>query len=81
MGKKNLFDRDYRDICYFVDHVKETSYRVDLLRSLGYRLGFNIVASDGDCEKAIVIGKKGEKRIQVTPTIKGFPLVTCVIIS
>ena len=73
-------ERDYRDICYFIDHVKEPSYRVDLLKSLGYRIGFDVVTNNGNNEKDIIIGKKGEKRMQVTPIVKGFPLVTCVIL-
>lgn len=80
MSKKDLFERDFRDICYFIDHVTDVNLRVDLLRSLGYKVGVNIVTNNSK-EKEIVIGHRNEKRIQVAPVIKGFPLVTCIILN
>ena len=82
MNKKNvLFDRDYRDICYFIDHVKDIDFRVSLIKSLGYKIGVNIVKGEGDIEKCITIGKRKEYRIQIEPTVKKSPLVKCAIIE
>ena len=82
MNKKNvLFDRDYRDICYFIDHVKDIDFRVSLIKSLGYKVGVNIVKGDEDVEKRITIGKRKEYRIQIEPTVKKSPLVKCAIIE
>ena len=72
--------RDYRDICYFVDHVKDIKLRVDLIKSLGYKIGVNIV-KEGDIEKSITIGKRNEMRIQIAPVVKTSPLVQCAIVE
>ena len=79
--KKDNFKRDYRDICYFIDHVKNIDFRISLIRSLGYKIGVNVVKSNDDKEKAITIGKKKEYRIQITPSTKDSPLVVCAIVE
>lgn len=79
--KNENFNRDYRDICYFIDHVKDIDFRVDLIKSLGYKIGFNIVKGNGDEEKAITIGKKKEYRIQIAPVSKKSPLVRCAVLE
>lgn len=71
---------DYRDICYFVDHVRDVKLRVDLIKSLGYKIGVNIV-KEGDIEKSITIGKRNEMRIQIAPVVKSSPLVQCAIVE
>jgi hypothetical protein len=78
--KKKDTSRDYRDICYFVDHVKDIKLRVDLIKSLGYKIGVNIV-KEGDIEKSITIGKRNEMRIQIAPVVKTSPLVQCAIVE
>lgn len=78
--KKRDTSRDYRDICYFVDHVKDIKLRVDLIKSLGYKIGVNIV-KEGDIEKSITIGKRNEMRIQIAPIVKTSPLVQCAIVE
>ena len=78
--KKRDTSRDYRDICYFVDHVKDIKLRVDLIKSLGYKIGYNIV-KEGDKEKSITIGKRNEMRIQIAPVVKTSPLVQCAIVE
>lgn len=81
-GKKiKTFDRDYRDICYFIDHVKDIDFRISLIRSLGYKIGVNIVRSKNDKEKLITIGKRNEYRIQIAPVLKNSPLVQCAIVE
>ena len=81
-SKKNeKFKRYYRDICYFIDHVKDIDFRVDLIKSLGYKIGVNIVKGNDDKEKSITIGKRKEYRIQITPTTKTSPLVQCAIVE
>ena len=67
--KVNNFKRDYRDICYFIDHVKDIDFRISLIRSLGYKIGVNIVKGEEDKEKSITIGKKKEYRIQIAPKL------------
>lgn len=82
LSKKELFKRDYRDICYFIDHVKDLDLRVDLIRSLGYKIGFNIVKGNDDVEKSITIGKRKERRIQIVPVSKSSTLlVKCAIVE
>ena len=78
--KKRDTSRDYRDICYFVDHVKDIKLRVDLIKSLGYKIGVNIV-KEGDIEKSITIGERNEMRIQIAPVVKTSPLVQCAIVE
>lgn len=78
-NKKNT-DIDYRDICYFVDHVRDVKLRVDLIKSLGYKIGVNIVKA-GDVEKKITIGKRNELRIQIAPVVASSPLVQCAIVE
>ena len=73
-------NRDIRDICYFIDHVKKLPFRISLIKELGYRIGYDVAQSDS-AEKKIIIGKKGEYRVQIVPTNKKFPLVTCAIID
>ena len=79
--KNNNFKRDYRDICYFIDHVKDIDFRISLIRSLGYKIGVNIVKDDKDKEKTITIGKRKEYRIQIAPVLKKSPLVQCAIVE
>lgn len=79
--KTNNFERDYRDICYFIDHVKDIKLRISLIESLGYKIGVNIVKKDEDKVKSITIGKKKEYRIQIAPRSKDIPLATCAIVE
>jgi len=76
---KKDFSLDIRDIGYFVDHVKDIDLRVDAIRQLGYKIGFN-VWTEGCQEKSITIGKKNEIRMQITPKTSSSPLVKCAII-
>ena len=78
MTKKELFDRDYRDICYFIDHVKNLELRLSILKYLGYQIGINVV-TDNSKEKDIIIGKKKEKRIQITPKFNYAPVAQCLV--
>ena len=79
MKKKN-YATDIRDICYFVTHVKNLDLRVSLIESLGYRIGVDVATSYSH-EKMISIGKRKEVRVQITPQVKGNPLVKCAIIE
>ena len=83
MGAKkvNNFKRDYRDICYFIDHVKDIDFRISLIRSLGYKIGVNVVKGEDDKEKSVVIGKRNEYRVQIAPVLKHSPLVQCAIVE
>ena len=76
----NGFSRDYRDIGYFVKHVSDLKLRESLLEELGYRIGLNVVRKD-DKEMTVTIGKRGERRIQITPQIWKSPVAKCVIID
>ncbi len=80
-SKNEKFRRDYRDICYFIDHVKDINFRISLIRSLGYKIGVNIVRKGIDTEKTITIGKRNEYRIQIAPVLKNSPLVQCAIVD
>ena len=80
MTQKELFQRDYRDICYFIDHVKDIELRISILKSLGYDIGINVVSGEAK-EKDIITGKRGEKRIQITPKFKHAPVAQCVVLG
>ena len=72
--------RDIRDICYFIDHVKDIDFRISLIKELGYRTGVDVATKD--CrEKDVKIGKRKETRIQITPRNPKLPLVVCAIIE
>ena len=79
--KHELFKRDYRDICYFIDHVKDINLRISLIKSLGYKIGVNIVREGIDKEKSITVGKRNEYRIQIAPVLPRSPLVQCAIVE
>lgn len=71
---------DYRDINYFIKHVRHIDLRVSVINSLGYSIGVN-VAKEGDKEGSFFIGMKGEARVQLEPRKEKFPLVRCAIIE
>lgn len=75
------YAKDYRDICYFVKHVRDIKLRIDLIRSLGYKIGVNVVKKGIDEEATITIGKRKEYRIQITPTTTKSPLAVCAIVG
>ena len=78
--ESSKYSRDYRDIGYFVKHVKNLELRISLLQELGYRIGLNVVKS-GDKVMDVTIGKRGEKRIQITPQLTKTPVAKCVILE
>jgi len=80
MAQEKNFKRDYRDICYFIDHVKDIELRISILKSLGYQIGINVVSGQAK-EKDIIIGKRKEKRIQITPKFKHAPIAQCVVLG
>lgn len=83
MGAKinKKYVRDYRDICYFIKHVKNIDLRISLIKSLGYKIGVNIVRQGIDDETSVTIGKRKEYRIQITPTTKKSPIAVCAIVG
>jgi hypothetical protein len=78
--KKN-FDRDCRDIGYFIDHVHDDDARVDVLEKMGYKIGVDVVTKETDKLGRVIVGKKKEFRIQITQSKKGLPLVKCIILE
>ena len=80
MTKKELYDRDYRDICYFVKHVKDVKLRIDILKQLGYRIGADVALKNSKIMD-VTIGKRNEKRIQISSVESKYPLVACVILE
>ena len=71
---------DVRDICYFIDHVKDINFRVSLIQELGYRVGVDFATKECK-EKDIVIGKRKEWRLQIEPREEKFTWVRCAIIE
>lgn len=63
-----------------IDHVNDIDFRLSLLEELGYRIGTSIVKVDLGV-KHIILGKKNEIRIQVTPKHKNVNIAKCVIIE
>ena len=78
---KKDYTRDFNDIEYFIDHVDNIDARIDVLMKLGYKIGVEIVTKESDKVKKVVVGKRGELRIQITPALKGLPLAKCVILE
>ena len=80
MVKNKNYSIDYRDICYFIKHVKNLKLRVSLIESLDYKIGFDVVTSTSH-EGQITIGKRKDVRVQITPQERNNPLVKCAIIE
>lgn len=80
MIEKFKQSQDYIDISYFIDHVEDIEFRLSLLEELGYTIGTAIVKNDLGV-KHIIIGKKNEIRMQVTPKHKNINIARCVIIE
>ena len=80
MKRNKNYSTDYRDICYFINHVNDLDLRVSLIASLGYKIGVDVVTSYSH-EKQITIGKRNEVRVQITPKVGKMPIVKCAIID
>ena len=78
--KKN-YARDFNDIEYFIDHVHNIDARIDVIKKLGYKVGVDIVTEKTNLVKKVIVGKRGELRIQIAPAPKGLPLAKCVILE
>jgi hypothetical protein len=78
---KKDFSRDFKDIAYFIDHVQHLDARVDVLEKMGYKIGVDVVTKETDKVGKVIVGKRGELRIQITPAQKCFPLAKCVILE
>jgi len=75
------YERDFNDIEYFIDHVYNIDARIDVLKKLGYKIGVDVVTKETDKVKKVIIGKRGELRIQITPAEKGLPIAKCIILE
>lgn len=81
-GKGKNYSVDFMDINWVIDHVHDLKPRIDILKELGYRIGYNLYKSRKESFlKSMIIGKRGELRIQVSEKLKGMPLVYCVILE
>ena len=78
---KKDFSRDFKDISYFIDHVEDINARIDVLEKMGYKIGVDIVTKETDKVGKVIVGKKNELRVQITPAQKGLPLAKCVILE
>ena len=78
---KKDYTRDFNDIEYFIDHVSDIEARVDVIKKLGYKIGVDVVTKETDIVKKVIVGKRGELRIQIAPAEKGLPLAKCVILE
>lgn len=78
--KKN-YERDFNDIEYFIDHVDNIDARIDVLKKLGYKIGVDVVTKETDRVKKVIVGKRGELRIQISPAEKGLPIAKCIILE
>lgn len=75
-----MCDRDYKDICYFIDHTTNVKFRKSLIEQLGYKIGVD-VKRKGCKPKDVIIGKRNEKRVQISEAVDNYPLVMCAIIE
>lgn len=81
-GKGKNYSADFMDINWVIDHVKDIKPRIDILKELGYRIGYNLyVNKNKNALKSIIIGKRGELRIQVSEKIPGLPFAYCVMLE
>ena len=80
MIEKFKKSQDFIDISYMIDHVDDIDFRISLLEELGYKIGTSIVKEDLGV-KHIIIGKKNEIRMQITPKFKNINIARCVIIE
>lgn len=81
-GKGKNYSVDFMDINWVIDHVQDIKPRIDILKELGYRVGYNLyVNKNKSVLKSMIIGKRGELRIQVSEKIPGLPLVYCVMLE
>lgn len=78
---KKDYTRDFNDIEYFIDHVHNIDARIDVIQKLGYKIGVDVVTKETDVVKKVIVGKRGELRIQIAPAQKGLPLAKCVILE
>ena len=78
---KKDYTRDFNDIEYFIDHVSDIKARIDVIQKLGYKIGVDVVTKETDIVKKVIVGKRGELRIQIDPAEKGLPLAKCVILE
>ena len=78
---KNDYTRDFNDIEYFIDHVQHIDARIDVLQKLGYKIGVDVVTKETDKVKKVIVGKRGELRIQIAPAEKGLPIAKCIILE
>ena len=73
--------RDYRDICYVIDHVRCCKEeKEEILQDLGYKIGLNIIGNDEE-PKNVTKGKNNEFRVQISPKEKYGNLAKCAIVS
>lgn len=81
MGSKT-YETDFMDINWVINHVKNLPQRIDVFKKLGYKIGYNVFTSkNNNFIKSVIIGKKGELRIQVSEKLDGLPLTYCVILD
>lgn len=72
--------QDYRDICYMIDHVRNEEVRISCIEALNYKIGTNILFSESNTKiKNVIIGRKGEIRVQITP--KYGIIAACAIVD
>lgn len=67
-------------VAYFIDHAPKWELRKSLIEQIGFKVGVDVVKTDSK-PKNIIIGKKGEYRMQVTHKDKKLPLAFCAIIE
>lgn len=71
---------DYRDICYFIEHVKNISFRKSLLEELGYRIGIEFPKTNNQLYN-VYIGKKNDLRMFITDKFKDVNLAYSIILE
>lgn len=83
MAKKAKdFTTDFIDINWVIDHVKTLEQRIDVLKKLGYKIGYEVyINEEKSFIKSIKKGKKNDLRIQISNKIKNYPLIPCVILE
>lgn len=70
---------DYRDICYFIDHVENIEFRKSLLEELGYKIGIEITKENQ--ERKIYIGRRKEMRMFISNKFNKVNIAYSVVLN
>ena len=63
------------------DEIEKIENNGHLLEKMGYKIGVDVITKETDKVGKVIVGKRNELRIQITPAQKGLPLAKCIILE